>query len=51
MSGSNLTAPRINWGWVVRGMTTNWKFEGHGSKKARTLEAVWEQEHSASRPK
>jgi len=42
MPGSNLTAPRINWGWVIRGMTTSWKFEGQGSRKARTMEMIQE---------
>jgi len=46
MTGSNVTAPRINWGWVMRGMTTSWRFEGQGSKKARTMEIVWERERS-----
>lgn len=48
MSGSNLTAPKINWGWVIRGMVTGWRFEGQGSKKARTMDTIWEQERSGS---
>ena len=49
MAGSNVTAPRINWGWVMRGMTTSWRFEGQGSKKARTMEVVWERERGGSK--
>lgn len=44
MSGSNLTAPKIDWNWVARGMVTTWKFQGYGSKKARTMDLIWERD-------
>lgn len=46
MPNSNLTCPRIDWNWVAKGMVTGWRFEGQGSKKARTMDAIWERDRT-----